>query len=256
MKNITIISFLLFSLISFSQKQNLKEQINLLNKQVENINISNTEVKNQITELVGSSLEKNNSLEKELLFFKVKEDYYATALSEQANRFTLIISGILALFAIISFGAFKYEVSSIRKETSIKLNNHKKEIKKYKTQLKQTNLDLKGAKANLSTSIAKHSEKENDYSTAFQYYIIAAREHGQSSIGRNKEIKNNDKSTEEIFNVCIINLNFALNSLQKMKPHQVEIKNEKIRKIIDDIYLFENEDVKNLIAKIRMHNLN
>ena len=127
-KQLTLIFILIFSLSVFSQKNNQIKKYNI-NDKIDSLNRSELNQNLKIEKLNKLVNFKTDSLEKELLYFKVKEDYYSTALSDQANRFTLIISGILALLALLSFGLFKNEVSKIRLETDKKLSKHKKEIK-------------------------------------------------------------------------------------------------------------------------------
>ena len=116
-KNIFLLFLIIFTTTFYSQTKSLDSK----NKKE---NLSEAKIKN-IENLLKF---KSDSLNKELLYYKVKEDYYSTALSDQGNRFTLILSGILAVFALVSFGAFKYEISNIKKETNQKLKIHKDEI--------------------------------------------------------------------------------------------------------------------------------
>lgn len=200
---------------------------------------------------------KSDSLEKELLFYKVKEDFYTAALSDQANRFTLIITGILALFTIISFGAFKYEVLKIREETDLKLKKHKKEIKDYKKQLSETNIELTGAKANLSTSIAKYFEKENDHVSAFYFYLSAAKSHGERKW---TDAIDSEESAKESFGVCLTNLDLAVNCLNNIttvkEKTKLKAKLSAVNKLLDLTHNFEDNKVKIVIAKIRITCLN
>ena len=251
MNKLILFLILIISISVFSQnnnnlnKQSIKEKIDSLSlsKSKQNLKIE------KLNNLINS---KNDSLEKELLYFKVKEDYYSTALSNQANRFTLIISGILALLALLSFGLFKIEISKIRQETNKKLSKHKKEIKKYKKQLSETNTDLKGAKGNLYTAIAKHFEKENNFVNAFFYYLTAAKNHGHLP---NKNLTQ-DKKSEKDYSVCQSNINLAMDSLKKIKSdddiESLKLKLESSQKIMDFITNIESEKVKNKIAEVRV----
>lgn len=249
MKKITLL-FILLSLVSFSQNKSSDDELILINEKIDSLKLSKNNIEKGILALKEITNKRSDSLEKELLFYRTKEDYYSTALSDQGNRFTLIISGIMALFALISFGAFKYEVSLLRNETNYKLKKHKKEIKKYKDQLKNTNSELVAAKGNLNTSIAVHFEKEENYPQSFNFYLAAALNHAQS------ESKKDEKDTDEIFKVCIINLECALVNLNKITSDDDK---DLLKTIIDlckitmdDISEFDDDKVKNLIAQIRL----
>ncbi|WP_276976728.1 hypothetical protein, partial [Flavobacterium filum] len=191
----------------------------------------------------------------ELLYYKVKEDYYSTALSDQGNRFTLIFSGILALFAIVSFGVFKYEISNVKKELRQKLITHKSQINKYKKKLTKTISQLKSAKGNLNTSIALSFEKEKKYDQAFIFFIGASVGHGHKHNGKKKSNEENNNETKS-FNTCIVNLKLALKNLELIKnPKENEIikrSNDSIKKNLDKIYKIDNEEVKNIVSEIRI----
>jgi hypothetical protein len=243
MKNIFLLFLLIFTTTFYSQTKNLDSK----NKKE---NLSEAKIKN-IENLLKF---KSDSLNKELLYYKVKEDYYSTALSDQGNRFTLILSGILAVFALVSFGAFKYEISNIKKETNQKIKIHKDEINNYKKKLSKTITELKGAKGNLNTSIALYFEKQEKYAQAFIFYIGASIGHGHSYNGKKKSQKVNDDEKKR-FKTCITNLNLALKNLKLIEnPKDDDSINDSldsIKKNMDKIYRFENDEVKNLISQIR-----
>tara|TARA_R110002049_G_scaffold284809_3_gene465515 strand:+ start:617 stop:1396 length:780 start_codon:yes stop_codon:yes gene_type:complete len=250
-KQLTLIFILIFSLSVFSQKNNQIKKYNI-NDKIDSLNRSELNQNLKIEKLNKLVNFKTDSLEKELLYFKVKEDYYSTALSDQANRFTLIISGILALLALLSFGLFKNEVSKIRLETDKKLSKHKKEIKKYKKQLLETNTDLKSAKGNLSTAIAKHFEKEKDFAHSFFYYVAAAKGHGESA----NEKANPEEASETNYAVCLSNIRLAMDSLDKIELEEdietLKIKPELTQTYMDDVSKIENVEVRNKIAEVRV----
>lgn len=243
MKNILSLLLLLFS-------TNFHSQTNKLDSKNINDSLYETKINNNENLLKF----KSDSLNKELLYYKIKEDYYSTALSDQGNRFTLIVSGILVLFTLVSFGAFKYEISNIKKETNHKLKVHKDEINNYKKKLSKTITELKSAKGNLNTSIALHFEKEEKYGQAFIFYIGASVGHGHLYKEKKKK-KQLGYDEKKRFKTCIANLNLALKNLKLIEnPKENEAINnslDSIKKNIDKIYRFDNEDVKNLISQIR-----
>tara|TARA_R110001592_G_scaffold57548_8_gene174890 strand:+ start:614 stop:1360 length:747 start_codon:yes stop_codon:yes gene_type:complete len=240
MKNtiIFIISFLPF--LSYSQKKELDNKFSNGDLRLDSIEQTMKNLK-QDFEFLKS---KSDSLENELLFYKVKEDYYSAALSDQSTRFTLIISGVLALFAVISFGAFKYEVKRIEKEGNTKYLKHKRKFKKHNKKLSKTKNDLVNAKGNLHITIATIYQKENCHNIAFLYHLLGARDHGIRE--NNRKISNYD--------VTINNLKFAANSLKNCGVEDIKELNgsaEIINKSFDKISRFKNDTIKKLITEIR-----
>lgn len=246
MKKILLIIIIIFPSLINSQNNVLKNKLEKTNSRLDSLEAKQHEIELPIKELKYSleqSKLKSDSLKSELLFYKVKEDYYASALSDQSTRFTLIISGILALFAIISFGAFKFEVARIQKESNNKYFELQAKFEKYSTKLSKNKKTLVSATGNLNITIATLFKKEKKHGVAFFYYILGARDHGKAS-------KKDDK-----FKVAINNLEYAMDSLKNCKADSfVEFENELnvLSKAFDKISAFKNETVKVLIAEIRV----
>jgi hypothetical protein len=248
MKNIIILIIFFSFKICYSQSKVLNRNINEINIKVEklNQNINNLKIEINKQKLINENSQNEIiTLNKDLLFYKVKEDYYATALSEQSTRFALIVSGILALFALISFSGFKYETARIQKESDSKIIRHKKLLKNYSKKLKGTKGKLLAARANLNITIAVILKKEKDYSNAFNYYVSGAKDRIYK-----KKIED-DKS-----DVLLHNLNSAKEMLDKitndeMKKSLLE-KKDLINKYLTKISVIKNDEVQILCSKIRV----
>ena len=74
----------------------------------------------------------NDSLSKELLYYKVKEDYYVTALGAETTRFALIISGLLAIIAIASGLVFWKYIPNKIKEIKALINKQENAFLEHK----------------------------------------------------------------------------------------------------------------------------
>lgn len=259
MNRAIIVLFLLISpLIINAQSKQSDVLPNNINKKIDSItNIQNILLKkqNSFENSLEQSKSVSDSLKRELLFYKVKEDFYATALSDQSTRFTLIISGILALFALLSFGAFKYEVSKIRESTEKRILKYESKVNKYKIQLKETTNQLIGAKGNLFTSIATSFEKEKSYVSAFRYFIFAARAHGE--FNKNRKLKEFEQEViGNKYRTAISNLHFAKKCLLKIstKEQKIDLKSKIVllEESIDIMNNFSDTDIKHLISEIRI----
>ncbi|MFQ6599306.1 hypothetical protein [Flavobacterium sp. C3NV] len=245
-KKILLLVLLSFSFSIYSKNLSLKKETTLN---------STLEINNKLDDLEKLISHKSDSLNKEILYYRVKEDFYSTALADQGNRFTIIVSGIIALFSIISFGAFKYEIRKLHKQTDKKLNKHKNEISEFKKDLEETKTELKSSKANLSTSIALHFEKKKDFVSAFYYYISAAKSHGESSQEK-KELNIEHDLDKKHYQTCKNNLNLASENLKKISSNaEKEILKEKIKsikKFMNDIQNLDDDEVKNQCSLIRI----
>lgn len=109
-----------------------------LKKRITQLEVSNNRLR------IGSQ-KKTDSLLRELQFYKVKEDYYASsvsdALNDQTSRFGFILAVLLTVAGLISWGVIKWEVVAIKKEVGSnkeenkKFNEENRERLKYSTGL-------------------------------------------------------------------------------------------------------------------------
>ena len=167
MRNLTLSIVFLFILTDlFSQNNNSKadsihfeKKMNHLIGLVNDFDLENKQSKNKI-----------KSLEEELLFYRVKEDYFSVALGEQANRFAMIIGGLLGILALLSFGGFRYELNRIIKKTDKRLNTQSLEFKEHKKYVVKIDKSLNATAANNFISIAISFQKEKNWVKSLQFY--------------------------------------------------------------------------------------
>lgn len=234
--------------ISIAQTDSIKYDVNGLAK-LEKIKLTQDSLSIEIGELnlqLIENLKNKDSLNRELLYYKVKEDYYSSALSNQTNKFGVIITVIVGLFALISFGAFKYEIIRLNEESDEKFIKQKKLFKKQKKKNGKIKSSLERARGNLHVTIALLLKKEENYKAAFIYYIMGARD-------RLVDIKR--YSIDEEYPVLIQNLNSAMKMLGKITPSKNVIEylnkeNEAINKCLNKLLKTENLKVRNLTSEI------
>ena len=249
MKNIIIL--LIFGVNSvFGQVDSITSvKIDKLIGQVDSITtVKIDKLINKVDKLEGQILiSKKNSelLNKELLFFKVKEDYYATALSDQGTRFSLIIAGILGLFALLTFGGFKYQIFLMQKKVDKKLLKHNVLIKNYKKMVINTEIRMQETRGNLNVALGTMLRKRNEFCEAFVLYLRAANDRDMRNTGK-----------EVGCTVLLRNLKTAFAELNKVTI------NDKKKALIDNKLLIDkclvslsgypDEEVKSLSAKVKV----
>ncbi len=98
-----------------------------------------------------------DSLQRELTYYKAKEDYYAAALGEQANRFGLIIAGLLTFAGLVSWGWFaiqqRINIKNFQKSLAETKDFVEKQIGETNTKYKKVDNELN----ELSISLRKIS---------------------------------------------------------------------------------------------------
>ncbi|WP_431166318.1 hypothetical protein [Tenacibaculum halocynthiae] len=118
-KKLVIILFTIVVTSAFSQKRK-RLNINTIKHTTDSIVQENKKIREEfhaiskkINEISKNNFDLNkfnNSLEKDLLYFKSKEDFYKTALSEQTKFYILTVTILLFLIGFISWKGIMFEI--------------------------------------------------------------------------------------------------------------------------------------------------
>jgi hypothetical protein len=86
---------------------------------------------------ISASLQKlsrtNDSLNKELTYFRAKEDFYAMAVDRQGSHFEWLLGIALAIAGLFTYGSFKTEINKARKEAKEQVSESKAQTLRLKT---------------------------------------------------------------------------------------------------------------------------
>jgi hypothetical protein len=217
-------------------------------------------LKISVSELKSSMINSNSlidSLNKELIYYRVKEDYFSDALGDQSNRFALIVTGILALMALVSFGSIRYEMIRIKKGMGKQLSDQMQEFNDYKEKIKSIISSLNVSRANTFSLIAKLATDNKEWLPVLSFNLSAARDHSISAMIEIEAMEKDDKlDKNEEFKFVINNLKKAIDALDEIKkvPTLKQGIKDHLKDFIDDINLIDKVDfneVKDLVAEIR-----
>lgn len=207
-----------------------------------------------ISDINAKAFQTIDSLKEELRFQRAKEDYFSVALEDQSNRFGTIVVIALGLTALFSYSGFRAEVKKIQTESDLRLRKHKKQTKK----LKRNGLKLKRsshhATSNLFSSIARSSFHEENYVSAFQFYLHAAR---YTYLANRITAKTKDISEAVFANnkqVCISHISRAQRSLLKVE-NKIEFskaENSILKKSLKILGTHDDEKIVEQVAAIRL----
>lgn len=256
MRKIFTLAFLFITISVSSQKtsndsiKNKSElEVNLLTKKIDSL-------KKELADIKKNAIEYNQTLEENIEFYKAKEDYFAAALSDQATRFGLIITGLLAILAFVSYGVFKFEIKQIQKNTKKQLTKQNEKFKEFTERVNLIDKDLKYSQANIFASIGLYFSGKKDYITAIKYHLRSAEYNGyyQKRILINKEIKKEEK--DDHYQLVLNNLSIADDFLDEIKT-QVEKDDlkedlEYLNKILDEISDLDFDKLKLKVAEFRV----
>lgn len=206
---------------------------------------------NRIESLSTGLHHAQDSLQRELLYYKVKEDYYTEALSDQSARFGVIITIALGLTAFLSFAGFKKEVTRLKAESDKKIFELKSDVDASNRQLMVFEVDLRIALGNSYALIAAFEAEREHIIPAFQHYLNAAREHAYVTTCRT------NLGHEENYKVCESNLSYALKYLQEIskKPamkHKLRNIDKDLNETLTRLSNIMNDNIVNRTAEIRV----
>lgn len=199
-----------------------------------------------------------DSLEKELVHYKAKEDYFSVALEDQSNRFALIVTSLLGLLALVSYGGYKYELSRMKKDVEKQLAEQMSEFVEYKTKIKILDSSLNTSAANTFATVANNYAKENECNLALEFYLCAARDHAASVLLEMELDSNHEKIDKKTkYQFVLGSLYPATEMLNKIKAdnsYKKAIK-EKANFLIQSLDFLGNidfEEIKDLVAELRI----
>jgi len=211
-----------------------------------------TELENRLNLLQS----KNDSLNKQIIIYKVKEDFYACALSDQSTKYSLITGSLLALLALISYASFKYEINKIKKDFELKICKHvetdKKIIDKHNEGLARSYVN--GGNSN---QIVKESlENKNDLIGASYYNLFATYNHYLASKEfLNSNAEDNVRIAESEMKLVKNLLGETLDIIERLNSDNSYSHEQSLnfRKWLDKMAMSNDESIKDLIAKLRVN---
>ncbi len=243
-----VFSILFFTSLLYGQKKVANTDSIYFEGRIGELTESNAQLGHKLSEVIAV----NDSLNKELFFYRVKEDYFSVALETQAGRFGTIISIAFGLLAFVSFGGFWLTINRIKKNTKKQILKQKIEFDKQKSKLMKMEAALASTSGNNFTSIAQIASSNGMWGSVLTYSLNAARDHA-ISLRLKKQL--GEKNID--YFVVTGNLQIAISMFEKM-AHQKKSKQsivddkEQIIKGIEEFRNIDNEEVKDLAAKFRV----
>lgn len=244
MKKSLMLSFIIIStfFVGYAQQDSLK---------ISEFDLKLLSLGNKINELE----KKNDSLMTQHLIYKIKEDFYFTAISDQTTKYSLITGTLIALLALISYATFKYELKKLEEKFNLELKNHSNRDKEV---LDNHHIGLARSYVNggNSNQILKIIlEERKDWIEASYYNLFAAYNHFLAScefLSSSEDDKESIASSELKLVESILEETIDLISKIENEKKFSSEKSKRIKKWFDKITCSENDKLKYLIAKIRV----
>lgn len=196
-----------------------------------------------------------DSLQRELAFYKVKDDYFAQALDDQATRFSLITASLLALVGLLSFGGIKLEIASLKREYEKQVKILQKELSAYKRRVWENEYRLNITSGNNFSITGNILREKGKNSNAFELFIAASKSFLRSAI----LVKDGKAASlqEDPFKQSVSNLKSAIHILRTWSEDEGDLtklreKSASISKSLNELSKTDNTDMIELSAECRV----
>ncbi len=198
----------------------------------------------------------NDSLNREIENYESKEDYYSVALEDQSNRFALIVTGLLAILALVSYSGYKIEIHRLRKNVAKLLHEQKTEFEDYKKRILKLDSGLSTSAANTFSTVADNYFREESWLLSLEFSLCAARDHANSAM-LDIELGNDSKEDKDRYEFVVGNLESAVDAQNRIKSNdklkdavsnRLDFLIEQLNSLSDVQY----EEVQDLVAELRI----
>jgi hypothetical protein len=188
---------------------------------------------------------KVSSYEKELIFYKVKEDFFFNIISKQTEMYIFIVTSLFSLVGLFVYFIYNKQLKDFKEETKSFKEDINKEfntkINKIEIKFKSLHKETYTNQANMAVLLAhKYSESKHS-DLEFIYYIKA-------SYYSMKSVQSMSEPDYKFLNIYIQN---ACNVLDTIKKKNVKIYIENICKEIVALEELNNDDINKCLKKIK-----
>lgn len=166
-----------------------------------------------------------HTLKEDLLHFRIKEDYYTTALEEQANRFSLIVATVVGIIGLISFAGFKREVSMVKSEYKSQIEEVKKKLIGFNEFTIYAEISIKKATSNFYSNLGHDFIDESNFVSAFNSFFASARDRITifNLINRLNNQKDYESDSKRSLELAILDLKHCDEALNKIIIDEIAI---------------------------------
>ena len=211
---------------------------------------------NDLSKIIQNRTNLEDSLKRELNFYKMKEDFYTTALSDQGTRFSLIIAGILSLFGLVSWLTYKAELTKLKSEIQKSVGDIDDGFKNFKSNSLFHEKDLKVASANVYAAIGQLPSLTP--ADSLYYHLLAANSFWETYklVKANAPLLSDSKRTSYL-STCISNLGYVAKVTTNLQGDKLNAKNKiennqaEIAKCLDNLLDSKDHSVISLVIKIK-----
>ncbi|SFD47171.1 type 2 periplasmic-binding domain-containing protein [Spirosoma endophyticum] len=107
----------------------------------------------------------NDSLNKELYYYRAKDDFYVMAVDRQGSHFEWLLATIIGVAGLFSYTFFRRELNKQREEFDNQLNVASEKYKILLDDLRETKIDLFKTISTISTKMVQFDAQNTSYAS-------------------------------------------------------------------------------------------
>jgi hypothetical protein len=236
-------------------KSDLKKVERELDSLKHSITLLDNSIDNALIEVDIRAQSQIDSLQKELIYYRVKEDYYSDALAMQTAIFGIIIAILVSGASLISWKYVKYKFIQIKEYTEKQLADVLGEFNIIDRKFDGVTSDLYTSEGNLAVSQGLISNDNKQFHIAFNYYVIGGVAYSRARLIKFGDAE--DTATDQNYHSVITSLENAKDIFKSIKTqgkykdhfkkYFVLMNNE-----FNSISQVKNQTVIDLLAELRV----
>jgi len=252
-----LLFFILSNISLFSQDEKNTDSIDSqLQLRLLQMRLNNLEKINDSLALYNNKLIQENYDDKNrILQYRVKDDFFSNAFSEQTMRFTIIIIFITIILIIIVVYSYNIQTKQLNEKFGTQIISQKSSFVELQTRIENLEFNMDISLGNISGLLSEfHLHNANPF-LAIKYALIASRYiYLATQIKSKKDADNNYKWT----NATIIMLKFANDNLNKIDldnqsyKDAFRIQQDEFMEQLNELSKANNEEINDIASTIKL----
>jgi hypothetical protein len=251
---IILLTLSIFTQFMSAQNPPSKSDSIYLENQIEEMNKYIEKTMKKVENNVQSKID---SLQKELLYYQVKEDYYSDALVMQTSIFIVIITIGLTILSLLSWKYFKFKLNEIKEDVITKVRDQNNKIDKINEDINLSFREVYGTAGNLYAQLGKDYIEKNrlffaitlllwsglDYCKAYLYHIE------YSGLASNPEGRHGLSAAKMTYTLLLT----ALDKIKDDKVQLADLKNkaDEMLASLSTLSNIKDNKLMDLLAEVR-----
>jgi len=248
---------ILFNSSLFSQNEYVNDsidskfQLRYMQQRLNNLEKINDSLASYNNKLIEENYDDKNRI----LQYRVKDDFFANAFSEQTIRFTLIIVFFTLILIVFVVYSYNFQTKRLNEKFGTQIISQKSSFVELQNRIENLEFNMDISLGNISGLLSEFHLKNANPFLAIKYALISSRYiYLATQIKTYKDNENNYKWT----NATIIMLKFALDNLNKIDLENQSYKDafrlqqDEFMEQLNELSKANNDDINDIASTIKL----